>query len=416
MSAAVGEALLSELGPEVVELGARAEGEAADASGGGFLASPRDGDELGRTLAWLEARKQAVEVRGGGTRRELGNPLREVAGSVSTRRLSGVLEFDAVDGVMLVAAGTPLADAAETARASGWELPLDAPGTTATVGGVIAAGASGPWQARYGPPRRAILGLSVVLASGERTRCGGRVVKNVTGYDMAKLWTGSLGTLGVIESAWLRLRPAPPETRTLVGVLRDAALDDACKKALEVSRRPSVRASALVTGPPASALGAPTSDASLLVVELAGDAAAVSADGDWLGESVSARPMPETARVVGRLREQQLSGPLRARLAVLPTALPAVLEALARAGVGAVAYPGAGLVYAIGETRDDLEAVDAAAAASGADLLLEALPDALLGVRDVFGEPGARIGILRALKERFDPAGILNPGRGQGRL
>ena len=103
----------------------------------------------------------------------------------------------------------PLRDVREALAASGWELSLDPPGRDSTVGGCLAAASVGPRALGLGLPRDQVLGLTVSLASGERVRCGGRVVKNVTGYDLNKLYTGSFGSLGVIESAWLRLRAAP---------------------------------------------------------------------------------------------------------------------------------------------------------------------------------------------------------------
>jgi glycolate oxidase FAD binding subunit len=264
----------------------------------------------------------------------------------------------------------------------------------------------------------------VSLASGERTRCGGRVVKNVTGYDMAKLYAGSLGSLGVIESAWLRLRPAPEEIRSLVGTFATPARSQAFELALVAARRESVRVAALVFGAAAAELGAPSGDVAegVLVAECAGDAAVVSRDVDWLGRTAGARIVPEEARVIGRLRGLQGSGPLRARLAVLPSDLERAVTPLVEAGIGVIALPGVGFVYALtNEASGSSEAaflgiVDEVAAATGADLVVEALPEQAHAGRDVFGDPGARAPVLQALKQRFDPKAILNPGRSQGFL
>ena len=129
---------------------------------------------------------------------------------LSTERLVGIDEFDPSEGVCHVLSGTPLSELRERVAATGWELPLDPPGAGSTVGGCVAAASLGaPVLSGSEPPRDIVLGLEVALASGQRTRCGGRVVKNVTGYDLNKLYTGSFGALGVIEAAWLRLRPKP---------------------------------------------------------------------------------------------------------------------------------------------------------------------------------------------------------------
>lgn len=381
---------------------------------------PSDGDELARALAALTSHELPALVRGGGTRMTFGNAPRDARVVLSTERLLGVSEFDEEDGVVHVAAGTPLDDVAEQVRSSGWELPLDPPGATTTIGGAIATAATGPRRQRFGAPRDSILGLHVVLPSGERTKCGGRVVKNVTGYDMAKLYAGSLGSLGVIESAWLRLRPLPPDIRTAVAVVRDDA-ERAFGLALSAARRDSAGAVALVTGEPAVQLGAPVAgDASwVLVVEFAGEGPSVARDIAWLEENAGTRTVPEASRLVGRLRDLQSSGTTRARIAVLPSRLEKLCEPITAAGLGVIVYPGPGIVYAIDAHSDPsaaVRAIDEAVAATDADLVFEELPLSLRQTRDVFGEAAGTLAIARALKQRFDPAGILNPGRFQGRL
>ena len=415
MSTEAGASLRERLGDEIVSRG-------EDTSVGGQVVDtwlrPRDGEELAACLGALAAGNHATRVRGRGTREGFGNPVAGVTTVLSTEKLSGIGEFDRQDGVLQVAAGTPVREVAQAVRSEGWELPLDPPGETTSVGGAIAVAATGPRCQHYGPPRRCILGLQVVLASGERTSCGGRVVKNVTGYDMAKLYSGSLGSLGVIESAWLRLRPAPAVTRTLVAIVAGDFGPRAAGLGLVASRRHSVRSAALVSGSPAALLGAPTgADAGvMLVVECAGDEAAVAQDVDWLASEAGARELPAEARLLGRLRELQGGGRVRARLALLAQDVEAAVAPLAASGIGTIAYPGAGLLYALAESDDGLAAVEQVASRTGADLLLESLPDSLRAGRDAFGDPGPRAPLLRALKQRFDPQGILNPGIGQGGL
>jgi glycolate oxidase FAD binding subunit len=168
--------------------------------------SPRDGESLARAVAAVARAGLAAVPRGDGGHLGLGNPPSRADLFLSTLALSGVLAFEPAEGVCRAGAGTRLSELRRSVEAEGWELPLDGPGS-ATLGGALAAASVGPRSQGYGPARDAVLGLDVVLGSGERTRCGGRVVKNVTGYDLAKLYTGSFGSLGVIESAWLRLRP-----------------------------------------------------------------------------------------------------------------------------------------------------------------------------------------------------------------
>jgi len=307
---------------------------------------------------------------------------------------------------MRCAAGTRLAALREHLAGSGWELPLDPPGENATLGAALAAAAVGP---RYASPRDAALGLGVVLASGERIRCGGRVVKNVTGYDLAKLFVGSFGCYGVIEWAWLRLRPAPEATRALVA--ETAGSGSSTSRLLAAARRPSVRAAVLAP----AGLAAKTPG---LWLELAGDTAAVEADAGWLSDALGARPAEPEALVA--LREAQGAGPLRIRVAVLPTALGQATEPLLAAGAEVLAHPARGLAWG----RFDLESagdeagIDRAIAAAtrstretGATFRIEAAPLAARSAREVFGGTEGTRALERALAEQYDPHGILNPGR-----
>lgn len=406
-------ALQAALGEDVVELH-----EPRSIEGASLEASvrPRDGEELSRALVSLSEQQLPVLVAGGETRLHLGNPCPGARALLSSERIAGIDEFDEQDGVIHALAGTPLDAVATAVREAGWELPFDPPGATTTVGGAIATGATGPRRQAFGAPRDSVLGLQVVLASGERTSCGGRVVKNVTGYDMAKLYAGSFGCLGVIEGAWLRLRPRPAAVASAAVALTGSDPEAPLRIALAAARRSSARVVSLVSGAPAERLGAPTQGdgAWVLVAEYAGDVPAVEHDLAWLRDEAGAREVPEASRLVGRLRDLQGEGSVRGRLSVLPSELPTLLAPLAIAGLGTITYPGLGIVYAVSD--GDAKPIEQAARATGADLLFEALSlDARRDV-DVFGDPGGGLPIARALKERFDPAGILNPGRFQGRL
>jgi glycolate oxidase FAD binding subunit len=272
-----------------------------------------------------------------------------------------------------------------------------------------------------------VLGLEVVLGDGVRTKCGGRVVKNVTGYDLMKLHVGALGTLGVIESAWIRLGPAPERVEVLVAAVGRAGA--ALERGIEAARLPSARAVALVGPHLADEVAPSTHGASgyLLVVELAGDAAPVEWDRRTLAERVSADPAP--SQMLERIRSLQGrmpgDGGLRFRLAARPSCLSAVLEALERGGASVLAYPGAGVLYGGFALRDPAgeavpeeawRCVAAAARQASGGFVLEAAPHPAKEGRDVFGEGPANLALLRALKQRFDPDGVLNPGRYVGGL
>ncbi len=377
--------------------------------------SPSDGEGLSRTLAVLRRCGLAVAVRGGGSCVGIGNPPTGLDAFLSTERLAGIEEFDASDGVCHVRSGTPLRDVRKALAASGWELSLDPPGRDATVGGCLAAASVGPRALGLGLPRDQVLGLTVSLASGERVRCGGRVVKNVTGYDLNKLYTGSFGTLGVIESVWLKLRPAPE--RSVSCEIRGTHVEKACRAAIAAARCESGRAVAIASN---------GTEGWKVVVEFAGDAPTVERDLACLREDHCASDA--TGKAIDQIRDLQVKVPapfgLRFRMGVLSSRLERTIVELRAGGASLLAYPGLQLVYASFSldalpAEREVEAifrnVETVARSAGGGYVCEAAPAAIKVGRDMFGDLGASGSIVRALKQRFDPTGVLNPGRFAGR-
>jgi glycolate oxidase FAD binding subunit len=161
-----------------------------------------------------------VRVRGGGTKLGWGTPAPEPDVELSTSGLDQIIEHNEGDLTAILEAGVPLCRAHEQFARAGQMLALDPPlgeGDAATIGGVIAAGDSGPLRHRYGAPRDLLLGMTVALSDGTVAKSGSRVIKNVAGYDLAKLFAGSFGTLGLILQVTVRLHPLPSETVTAVG-------------------------------------------------------------------------------------------------------------------------------------------------------------------------------------------------------
>ena len=396
-----------------------------------LIVEPQTGEALGAVLATLNGARRGTSILGAGTKRWLGNPLRrDVEIGLSTRGLAGIEELDEADGVVLVGAGTELRVLREKALAAGWLLAIDPPGEAGTVGGALATALPGVRQPGFGPVRDSVLGLETALASGERTRCGSRVVKNVTGYDLAKLYVGSLGTLGVIERAWLRLRAVPERSQVL-----QAAIDldaEAHARVLEVARSAAVRVISVVSESLCDVvreLGeAPGGTrAARLIVELAGDRTVVDRDAARLARELDAHEVSPTAvdgLAAARLHEDPIG--VRARLHVLPDRLARVSDGLLRAGARLLVEPIPGTVFAWFEASlDDGEdpwwldrvqgSIDEARRAGGGESVIESLPDWARGRSDVFGGSEA-LGLMRALKQRFDPHAILNPGRFVGGL
>ncbi len=382
-----------------------------------FALRPASGEELAALLPVLAEAGAPALVRGGGTRLGLGHPVPTARVVIDTTALAAAPIVDAEDGVAYLPAGQALSESCEHVHKVGegrWELPIDGAAPASTLGGALATAAVGP---RGGAPRDAVLGLDVTLASGERTRCGGRVVKNVTGYDLAKLYIGSLGGLGVIEAAWLRLRPAP-ERRALVAAELPASALAADGPAIRAARRASVAAAGWSSPEPAPG-AAPR--AGTLCIELAGDAAAVDADEAALRAELGAAPVPlDEAGSNPWWRPTPETG-LDFRVSCVASGIAPAAERLLAASARVDVDLRHGLVWAQAEPASEqaTEAVFAAVGESardgGGDWRLESGPAAVRAAYEVFGEASGHPELVRALKLQYDPHGLLNPGRQAGR-
>jgi glycolate oxidase FAD binding subunit len=179
--------------------------------------APGSAEELAAELAAAGEAGLRARVRGAGTKLRWASE-EPVGVELSTAGLDRVIEHNAGDLTAVLEAGVPLARAQELFRSEGQMLALDPPDAGgATVGGIVAANDSGPLRARYGGARDLVVGMRVALADGTVAKSGGKVIKNVAGYDLAKLFTGSFGTLGAILEVSVRLHPIPPVTATAVG-------------------------------------------------------------------------------------------------------------------------------------------------------------------------------------------------------
>lgn len=183
------------------------------------VASPSSVDELASVLR--ESGSSSVRVSGGGSKADWGGVASPADVVVSTLALNRIVEHAEGDFVVTVEAGARLADVQQTVGAAGQWLALDPPEADATIGGVVACAASGPRRLRFGTPRDLLIGVTVVLPDGTVARSGGKVVKNVAGYDLGKLFCGAFGTLGVIAQCTFRLHPRPRAVRSVSVVVDD---------------------------------------------------------------------------------------------------------------------------------------------------------------------------------------------------
>lgn len=349
-------------------------------------------------------RGDAVAVGGGGTRMGAGDPLTRYDVGLDLSALRGVVEYEPDDLVATVRAGTTLAELAETFSPRRQRWPVEAGGDTrATVGGTLASAAWGASRLRYFHPRDWVIGARAVLGDATPMRSGGKVVKNVTGYDLTRLWSGTFGTLAAIVELTLKLTAVPERTVTYLADV-DVATALAASADLHLAGLP-LDGLALVVGGSARTLGAQTDSA--LAIRLAGPAAAVRTLGRAVRERVRCRDVAN--EVWARIADLAIDAKWCARIAWPAGAAPA----LEFAGYDAVVYPTSGVAYLLRSidrgtfrtVRTSLEAV------GGYAVLERATADYKRAVGGAWGSSRTPPLIARALKERFDPRDVLAPGR-----
>lgn len=438
--AAITRALEEIAGPPQVVTDPRALAAAAvDDVAPRWIARPTTVEQVARILALAASASLAVSPRGGGTALTLGYPPRRLDVVLDLGRLDAVLDYVPEDMVATVQCGISLDTLAARLSRHGQRLPLDpAPGGSRSVGGVLATAASGPLRLRYGTGRDLLLGIRFVQADGVLTWGGARVVKSVTGYDVPKLLVGSLGTLGVLAEATVRLHPVPEAEESRLWAF-DAVSTAAAFIAAALDSTVQPERVALLDAGAARAVrgegaGAP---AAAVAVSVASAAEAVRAQQDALaalasrhGGRMAALDVGAWGRLAGALE-----GPVVVRLAGEPARLGhwlAALTAAARDGgveLTSLGDAGGGMLRALlrAPQGDGLPAADwlsgavsglrAALAAEGGSLVVERAPRALKDTVDVWGPVAPEaLAIMRRLKAEFDPGGVLNPGRFVGGL
>ena len=203
------------------------------------LVEPRDANEAAAALRAANDAGEAVVVFGGGTLQRAANPPARYDVVLSTQRLTAVHDYDPRDLTAGLGAGMTVAELQRALAQHGQFLPLDVPlAAQATLGGTLAAGWAGPRRAAYGRPRDLLIGVTVALADGTLASSGGMVVKNVTGYDMGKLYVGSHGTLGAIVRANFKVLPAPPVRRIAIAAFDEDVRERAVAHAASLEHEP----------------------------------------------------------------------------------------------------------------------------------------------------------------------------------
>jgi glycolate oxidase FAD binding subunit len=354
--------------------------------------APGTREDLCSMLAAAADARTPVRFRGGGTKQAWPPAAPPGTVELSTAGLTEVVEHNAGDLTAVLEAGVPLAEAQALFAKEGQMLALDPPDDGATIGGVVASGDTGPLRGRYGGPRDLVVGMRVALSDGTLAKSGGKVIKNVAGYDIAKLLAGSFGTLGAIVEVSVRLHPIAPGAATAVGRASDP--EELARGTAALARSPlehhglDVRwadGRGAVLARFAGAAPRPQADAAERLLRDEGlDTEIVDDDGPWDEQRAAQR------------------GPLVVKVSALPTRLPSLLRLAGELGGSVVGRATLGLWWvrfeqpsaaAVERLRRDFVAV------------VQDRP-ANLDV-DPFGplDPALQA-LMDRVKERFDPAGV----------
>ena len=391
-------------------------GEAIDGVTPRLVAEPTSGEACAAVLAAAAAGRVPTVIRGSGTKSGWGRPLDAVDLVVSTKSLNNLLVHRDGDLTLTAGAGVTLARLNTTLSARGQWLPVDSAFVGTTVGGALATNDSGPLRQRFGTPRDLLIGITLALTDGRVVKSGGTVVKNVAGYDLGKLVTGSYGALAAIVDATFKLLPLPHASATLRALYTDPeplAADAAAIAAGQLEPLAfDVRAADTADGPRWTLLVRFASSPAAVATQLETARALVHAETTALREGIEARAWSEQ---VGLAWEGDATV---VRCSWLPAQLGDVL-ALVRTLRGECGVTLTGRV-GTGSGLLRLAGGDAAVAAAILRLRLDASPVAhvvvLRGSRalrsqvDVWG--AAPSAPAAALKRALDPTGILNAGRG----
>jgi glycolate oxidase FAD binding subunit len=395
--------------------------DAVDGVRPSIVVEPGTIEETSEVMKLASREGLAVSPRGGGTKIGLGNPPRQVDLILSTARMDGIIEHVPGDQIVRVQAGLKLQDLQERLAESDQMLGVDPPEEGATIGGIVAANSSGPRRLRYGTVRDLIIGIKVVLADGTVAKAGGKVVKNVAGYDLSKLFTGSLGTLGVIAEANFRLHPIRETARTVFLEVDDhekiadvtqelthSSFSQFVLDALEIRWEGDRGVIAALFEGIEPAVEAQSSVATEVLRSHGETSVLGEEDGEEFWESFARRPWD--------------AGDVGLKIGAPPSDLTAVLASILgaaeRAGVEArlSGHAGTGVTFAGLSGGEDglvevVEEVREIRVRRSGSVVVQEAPLTVKERLDAWGAGGDYLGLTRRVKEKFDPGYTMNPGR-----
>jgi glycolate oxidase FAD binding subunit len=350
---------------------------------------PRTEEELVRVLREAAAARKAVVPVGGGRASGMGGVVERCDVELRTGDLDRVIEHSPADMVVSVEAGITLEALQAELASSGQFLPIDpfnSPGHT--VGGLLATGWSGPLRLRFGSARDFLIGIRVALPDGRLASAGGRVVKNVSGYDLMKLHYGAMGSLGVIVAASFKVFPQP---------LHDVTLESRHETPAE-----AWQAAEQVLDLPLPPVALEMFSDGRVLARFFGSPAAVKMTVSGLGWKEADASLWQ--------KHSQAAPDRWARISVPRTQLRGILDALPARSTW-WASPGIGVAHWTFVGGEDLSAARSAAEAAGGSLVLMAAPDSVKRQAGAWGTTPATLEVMRRLKDAYDPEHVLNPGR-----
>lgn len=380
--------------------------------------APGDREQAAALLVLAREEGWALTPWGGGTQIHFGNAPSRLDLVLSTRRLNRVVDYQPDDMTATVEPGVTLAALQELLATRGQFLPLNPPAAErGTVGGLVATAASGPWRAMYGTPRDWVIGCRVVGTDGCEIRGGGQVVKNVAGYDLPKLYTGSFGSLGLITEVTFKVMPAPPHlgvcrvpvpsAEALEALLAAVMDSDLQPVSLDVEYEAETRGWSVLVE-----FRSVPEAVDWQAEHLSGLAGGIDAACERLAE-------PEASAALSRLVERPLAQPFLARISAVSSQVAALgarlVSACERAGVPPLvwAHGASGQLFVQSASATEALAADLRniAAEAGCQCVFPRLPAELAGRVDPWGSAAGELKLMRGLKDALDPAGVFSPGR-----
>jgi glycolate oxidase FAD binding subunit len=394
---------------------------------------PESVDSLRESVARHVSESNAIYPQGGRTALDYGGVPARPGVAIDTTALTRVIEYPAADMTITVESGITIAALAEILKAEGQRLTIDVPHPDrTTLGGVYATNCSGPRRFGVGRPRDQIIGVSFVTSEGKLVKGGGRVVKNVAGYDFPKLLTGSMGCLGVLTQLSVKVRPIP-ESSALVWIPLDL-LEDADKALatlnVSVTRPIAVE---LLNRQAAEAIGIdlPTSEWVLVVgyednpnsvnwqLERIPGELGVALDSIAILRDAAASPLWE--RLVAF--QDEASGTVSIVANVRPSAVARFCHVLSEAPYAIQCHAGNGIVRAHGladcsrdEARGRLDRLRREAVGHGGNLVVVRCPADWKSDLPIWGEPRGDWPVMEQVRKALDPTGSMNPGRFLGMM